>query len=66
MLNLDSVLVDTPNQTALKFFIFYDAVFPAVPAETGCFQENVGTERCLQEGRSLDHQVLPVRPAPTK
>lgn len=37
-----------------------------VPAETELFQENVGTERCPQVGRSLDHQVLPVHLAPRR
>lgn len=41
-----------------------DGVNVALPAETGRFQENVGTERCPQGGRSLDHQVLPVHLAP--
>lgn len=37
-----------------------------LPAETVWFQENVGTERCPQGGRSLDHQVLPVHLAPSR
>lgn len=35
-----------------------------LPAETGLFQENVGTETYPQVGRSPDHRVLPVHLAP--
>lgn len=41
-------------------------VSETVPAETGWFQESVGTETCPQVGRSLDHQAHPVHPAPRR
>lgn len=41
-------------------------MFETVPAETGWFQENVGTVLCPQVGRSLDHQALPVHQAPSR
>lgn len=59
-----SMITDTSQNVFYWPSRGYEEDTETLPAETVWFQENVGTKRCPQVGKSLDHQVLPVHLAP--